>query len=219
MAILKDTTVNGDLIVNGNIESHTIDELKNMINVQAAKLNSTWINLEEKSIFDYFPYNDKTGIYSCFNGTDLPSTMTKDSWFVVLKSHEKMFIFGDTGIYGTNSHGGTWTRDWYTYTSNVHYSDTIAATVINAEALFCKTGNVKSFTIGGAVNQVLVANHQYGLFVLPDGFKPSMIVTEHHITSTGKVINVSFTEDGTVYITPFSQVEVNDLIRLHITYI
>ena len=50
MAQLKDTTIDGDLIVNGNIEGYTIDELKNMINVQATKLNSTWINLEEKKL-------------------------------------------------------------------------------------------------------------------------------------------------------------------------
>lgn len=143
MAQLKDTTINGDLIVNGNIEGYTIDELKNMINGQSANSNSAWIDLNKQSIFDYFPCNGETGIYSCYNATDLPSGMSEDSQFVVLKSHEMMFIFDYTDIYYTSCYEGAWENYWQGYTLNLSYTLSYPTDKFSTSQCLCqRSGNI-----------------------------------------------------------------------------
>lgn len=80
-----------------------------------SKLNSAWINLDTTSIFEFFPYNDRTGIWTLFNGADLPSEVTEHSstpWYMVLKAHERMILFHDTGFYFTGASGKVWNKVW-----------------------------------------------------------------------------------------------------------
>lgn len=82
-------------------------------------MGSTWINLNEESIFDYFPYNDKTGIWTLYNGTDLPSEVSAHAssygsspWYTVLKACDRMILFYETGVYLTCASGGKWYKTW-----------------------------------------------------------------------------------------------------------
>ena len=78
-------------------------------------MGSTWINLNEESIFDYFPYNDKTGIWTLYNGTDLPSEVSAHAstpWYTVLKAYERMILFYETGVYLACAAGGKWGKTW-----------------------------------------------------------------------------------------------------------
>lgn len=101
----------------------------------------------------------------------------------------------------------------------VYYSNAVALSVINASALICKSGNVKSFTFSGPSKQVLEQGNEYGLFVAPEGYRPSMMVVENHISNTGKKFEAKISEDGTLYITPLEQIESNEFIKLHMVYI
>ena len=96
-----------------------INELNDNLRVLQSRLGSTWINLNEESIFDYFPYNDKTGIWTLYNGTDLPSEVSAHAssygsspWYTVLKACERMILFYETGVYLACASGKKWYKTW-----------------------------------------------------------------------------------------------------------
>ena len=114
-SLYRGRSFSSDVTIDGSINNETLDSMQSNITSLQSKLNSAWINLGTTSIFDYFPYNDKTGIYTCYNRADLPSGISKyytTPWYVVLKAHEKLILFHDDCIYFTGASGGTWAKTW-----------------------------------------------------------------------------------------------------------
>ena len=160
MAQLKDTTVDGILNVTGNITSPTIDELRSMINGQSANSNGAWIDLNKQSIFDYFPCDGETGIYSCYNATDLPAEMNEDSKFIVLKSHESMVIFYYTDIYYTSCYEeGVWANYWQAYTLNLSYTLSYPTDKFSTSQCLCqRSGNIAHVYVSMKTSTTIPAN-------------------------------------------------------------
>lgn len=99
------------------------------------------------------------------------------------------------------------------------FTDIPSPSVVTAHVLLAKVAGVKTFTFGGATNQVLEPNWNYGLFQVSGEYKNSIAQDFHILTGGKKLIYARLDTEGVLYLTPFERIDAGELIRCCLTYI